>query len=295
MNLINAIRKEIECKGLNSSEASEMEKTIRSYNGLNLTNKYSIKRKALRAISYDTKNPTEMVGAEGAISNNEYLNKCRYYEDIANGVIVPYITADNVKWGYTNPYDRNINCSKLALKPNRISTYADISSMLDIYNEKFGETIENVLEGALFDKVVQVMFSTQASTDEQPKGLFNGVTAKTISEDNLINAMLDVEKYKHNGMWVISPSAFAYILKNHKDLFNDGKFVGFDYVVDGRVEDKYAAFIDLSQIAIGDWLVNSYNIDNVTKKVEGFIRVNIESYFDFGLLDNKAISVLKTA
>lgn len=295
MNLINAIRKEIECKNLNIAEESEQEKTKRDYNTLNLTNKYNIKRKALRSVSFDTKNPTKMVGAEGVTSNNEYLNNCRYYEDIANGVIVPYITADNVNWGFTNPYDANINCSKLTLKPHRISTYADISSMVDIYNEKFGETIEKVLEGALFDKVVEVMFSNDEGTEDSPKGLFNGISAKTINEDNLIDAMLEVEKNKHNGTWVISPSAFAYILKNHKDLFNDGKLIGFDYVVDGRVEDKFCAFVDLTQIAIGDWLVNSYNIDNVTKKVEGYIRVNIESYFDFGLLDNKAISVLKTA
>ena len=109
MNLINAIRKEIENKNLNIAEESEQEKTKRDYNTLNLTNKYNFKRKALRYVNYDTTGPTKLVGAEGAKSNNEYLNNCRYFEDIANGVIVPYITANNVNWGF------NANLEQLIL------------------------------------------------------------------------------------------------------------------------------------------------------------------------------------
>ena len=76
-------------------------------------------------------------------------------------------------------------------------------------------------------------------------------------------------------------------------LFDNGKLGGFDFIVDGRIQNDYAIFIDMSRVAVGDWTMNSVTVDDKTKKVNGFIRVLVQSFVDFAPFTDEAFEVLK--
>lgn len=291
MEILDLIRKQTNNIGLNVGEANEMDKVIVECknNGFVPSNSYTLRRNELRSISFNV--GTEIAETETNPST-DLLSDVRYYSNIKSNLNVPYLHTDNVKWGNISDY-AELHNSSVHLKPKRICTYIDISTSVDVQNKSLSKDIANILNKAIYDKVVETMFSNDKVTDA-PNGLFADMSIKTISEDNILDSVLSVTQNKYNGKFVISPSAYISLFKNNRTLFDNGKLVGFEYVVDGRVKDGYLCFIDLSKVVMADWTITSITIDNVCKVKDGIIRIIAESFVDFDILDKAALSVLKT-
>lgn len=291
MEVLDLIRKQNNNIKLNVGEENEMTKIIEECrsNGIVPQNAYTIKRPELRAIQYF--NSTEVQEAQ-TTPQSDLLKDAQYFTNIKSNLKLPYLKTDDVVWGMINPNVSELHCTSCQLQPKRVSTFVDVSCAIDVQNKSFNKDIANVLNKAIVDKVIETMFSND-EIDEAPKGLFAYKTPKALNQTNLFDCVLSVSKNKYNGTFILSPSAFIYLYTNCKDLFDNGKLIGFNYVVDGRVKDKFAAFIDLSKIVIADWTITSITIDNITKMKDGFVRVLAESYVDFNILDLDAIEVLK--
>ena len=52
----------------------------------------------------------------------------------------------------------------------------------------------------------------------------------------------DGDKQKTKNVWLISPKAKAEILKLNPLMFNDGKFLGNDYITENRMQDGLIAY-----------------------------------------------------
>lgn len=300
MEIFDIIRKQTNSLGLNASEQTEQTKALEECraNGFIPTNAYNLKRKELRdVVNFQFDTQTQVESPQTRNPQFDILANCRYYTNIQSNIKIPYLTAEDVHWGYVNPNESTINCSSVTLKPKQVSAYIDISTTIDVTNKGFSKDVENVLNNAIKDKVVETMFS-DTNDEETPKGLFAYKQANAINEENIYQAILSVTTKKNNGTWYLSPSALIYLLRNHKDLFNDmlfdnGKLGGFDFIVDGRIQNDYAIFIDMSRVAVGDWTYNSITIDDKTKKIDGYIRVIAQSFVDFAPFTDEAFEVLK--
>lgn len=290
MNLIDTIRKTQNNIALNAIETNEQKRIKWEYQnkGVLGLNAYNFERRSISGFV------STQVEKGKTTPTSDLLNGITYYKNITSNIKVPYLKSDGVVWGNLNSQDNNIHCSSLYLAPKRISTYIDISNTIDTQNKDFNQYLENTLMQGLFDKMIETMFSDDVIS-EAPKGLFSLKASKQLNEMNLKDAVLNVTKNKYNGKFLLSPSAYIYLYTNNKDLFDNGKLMGFDYIVDGRIKDKFATFIDVTKIAVADYTLMSVTNDKVTKLKEGFIRMICDSYFDFGLLDNDAMEVLKVA
>ena len=107
--------------------------------------------------------------------------------------------------------------------------------------------------------------------------------------------MESVTNKGYNGTFIFSPSLYKDVLTNFSQYFVNDKFIGFNYIVDGRVEKDFGAFVDMSKIGVADWTFNSVTIDNVTKIKDGIVCYIVETFADFGMMNNEAIAVIKKA
>jgi len=142
--------------------------------------------------------------------------------------------------------------------------------------------------------LVESILSDSAETSDQPKGIFNGISATTISTlADLATMQYDGDKLKTKNVWIISPKAKAEILKLNPILFNDGKFLGSDFILENRVQDGYIAYLPLDLVVVAQFGAVQITVDNVTDVVNGNVKTYIETYFDFDFLDDSKIQLGK--
>ena len=134
--------------------------------------------------------------------------------------------------------------------------------------------------------------SDSAETSDQPKGIFNGLSASTLSAiTDLATLQYDGDKLKTDNVWIISPKAKSEILKLNPLMFNDGKFLGNDYILENRMQDGYIVYLPLNLVTVAQFGAVSITLDNVTDVVNGNVKTYIDTYFDFDFLDNTKIQL----
>ena len=142
------------------------------------------------------------------------------------------------------------------------------------------------------NKLVESILSDDAETTDQPKGIFNGLSATTISAiTDLATMQYNGDKEKTKNVWVISPKAKAEILKLNPLIFNDGKFLGSEYIFENRMKDGLIAYLPLDLVVVAQFGVVEITVDNVTDVVNGNVKTYIDTYFDFDFMDTTKIQV----
>ena len=149
-----------------------------------------------------------------------------------------------------------------------------------------------ILIKAIYNKLVESILCDSAETEDQPKGIFNGLSATTISAlADLATLQYGGDKEKTQNVWLISPKAKAEILKLNPTIFNDGKFLGGDYILENRMQDGYIAYLPLDLLVVAQFGIVEICTDNVTDAINANTKVYIDTYFDFDFLDNTKIQL----
>lgn len=302
MDILDIIRKVQTKTNLSATEESAQTQLRKLYNAKGVTNLcgYIVERPQLRNINARSLNlQTKLQHATGEelvlidpSNTNDILSKVLYYPNTKSKIKLPYLTGDGVVWGDVIT-DDNYHISTKELECKRLSTYIDVSDGLVMQDKTYlNNYISSTLNNAIRDKVISTMFSNNTDV-KAPKGLFTYKQSKELSKENLKDSFVNITNAKFNGTWIMSPSCYMWIYNNCSEFFDNGKMLGFEYMVDGRVENDYMAFVDLSKIAVADWTVSGVIIDNVTHKKDGITRVFADSFVDFNIIDNNAIEVLK--
>ena len=225
---------------------------------------------------------------------DDFLSKTTFYPNLKANLKAPYFDENTCEWkeeGNSISANTDTVTSKF-LTPHRLTTKTDFSVSILRQSGKFYNEVNAILVKAIYNKLVETILSDSAETSDQPKGIFNGLSATTISAiTDLATMQYDGDKQKTKNVWIISPKAKAEILKLNPLIFNDGKFLGSDFILENRMQDGLIAYLPLNLITVAQFGVAQIQIDNVTDMINGNVKTYIDTYFDFDFLDNTKIQV----
>ncbi len=255
-----------------------------------------------RGISFEKRDVTGLINAVGSVrkemitlsANDLFLDKCRYISGLQSTCKVPYFASNTVDWKEVGTsLDTTKSMDGVYLTPYRLTTNIDVSKQLLLQTDKFDKELFVALYKAINDKLVESILSDDAAVENvKPKGIFNGLTASTLSSIDTIAALqYEGDKNKTKNIWLISPKAKRELIKLNPLVFSNGKFLGSDYIFENRMSDGLIAYLPLDLLVIGDWSVNSLLVDPITDMVNGNCKVYLDTYYDFSFADPSVIQL----
>lgn len=179
------------------------------------------------------------------------------------------------------------------LKPKRIVGQMTISkSFLHYHPEDDTEFINSMME-IVYDTLLSQMFSSKEESEDAPKGLFNGLSATTISNVGDLASLMSSTKNGSNGVFVLSPSAEQKLLALNPNLYDNGKIYNREVYVVSQMESDYVAYLDLSKIVLVDWNILGCDIDPVSLAHEAKVKLTTNYYVNYEYLRTDTIAVGK--
>lgn len=221
------------------------------------------------------------------IGEDKILKDCTTFSKVLNGVKIPYISSGNVDWkrvGFSLDFNPTLQTKATSLK--RLTTYVNVSQTFLFNSPDTEETFENILIKASYDKLVESIFSDDAETEDRPKGLFNGITAKTLTKSSdIIDMMYNVDKNKGNFTLVISPKAKMNLLKEDPRILDNETLFGQPFIIDTRIKDGFVGYLDLQKLIVCTADQIGVDVNQITEKLNNEIQFIVNSYFDFDYMD----------
>lgn len=138
-----------------------------------------------------------------------------------------------------------------------------------------------------------ILTSSQGIVDEKPSGIFYNVSKSSLSSlDSLIDLSYNLDLTKNDNLvYLVSPKAKQMILKEDNKAFNDGKLLGKEFILENKLEDGLIAYLDLSKLMITQFGETEIVIDPYRQAVNGLYVISLNSWYDFGYLDNDYLRV----
>ena len=291
LDVINRISNKID---LSETQQNENRKAIEKAkdDGITAVGQFNCEMRSLLNGSGIT-NITRAETKTNEIDDN-LLSLMTFYPNLKANLKVPYFDENTCQWkeeGYSISENTDTLTSKY-LTPHRLTTKIDFSVSILRQSGKFYQEVNDILIKAIYNKLVESILSDDAETTDEPKGIFNGISATTISTiADLATLQYNGDKQKTNNVWVISPKAKAEILKLNPTLFNDGKFLGSPYISENRMQDGLIAYLPLDLVVVAQFGAVEVTVDNVTDVVNGNVKTYITTYFDFDFLDDSKIQL----
>ena len=294
-NLLDAINRISNRIALSETQETENRKAIEKAkeDGITAVGMFNFE---LRAMIDDlgTKSGRTIAHTQSSEYDDDFLSKITFYPSLKANLKAPYFDENSCDWkevGYGITANTDTVSSKY-LTPHRLTTQVDFSVDILRQSGNFYNEVNAILITALFNKLVESILSDGAETSDQPKGIFNGVSATTISTlADLATMQYDGDKQKTKNVWLISPKAKAEILKLNPLMFNEGKFLGSDFILENRMQDGLIAYLPLHLITVAQFGCVQCTCDSVTNVINGIVKVYLDSYFDFDFLDDSKIQL----
>lgn len=241
-----------------------------------------------------TKSGRTIAHTQSSEYDDDFIDKITFYPNLKANLKAPFFDENSCDWkevGYGITANTDTLSSKY-LTPHRLTTQVDFSVDILRQSKDFYNEVNAILIKALFNKLVESILSDSAETNDQPKGIFNGVSASTISTlSDLATLQYDGDKLKTKNVWLISPKAKAEILKLNPTIFNDGKFLGSEYICENRLQDGLIAYLPLDLVVVAQFGCVQCTCDSVTNVINGIVKVYLDSFFDFDFLDDSKIQL----
>lgn len=294
-NLLDAINRISNRIALSETQETENRKAIEKAKEDGIT-AVGMLNFELRAMIDDlgTKSGRTIAHTQSSEYDDDFLSKITFYPSLKANLKAPYFDENSCDWkevGYGITANTDTVSSKY-LTPHRLTTQVDFSVDILRQSGNFYNEVNAILITALFNKLVESILSDGAETSDQPKGIFNGVSATTISTlADLATMQYDGDKQKTKNVWLISPKAKAEILKLNPTIFNDGKFLGSDYILENRMQDGLIAYLPLDLVVVAQFGCVQCTCDSVTNVINGIVKVYLDSFFDFDFLDDSKIQL----
>ena len=265
---------------------------IAKENGMTATGMFNVEFREM--VNNTAITSTQRATTQSSEIDDTFLSKITFYPNLKANLKAPYFDENTCDWkdvGYGVTANTDTISSKY-LTPHRLTTQVDFSVDILRQNGSFYNEVNEILIKAIFNKLVESILSDSAETSDQPKGIFNGLSASTLSAiTDLATLQYDGDKLKTDNVWIISPKAKSEILKLNPLMFNDGKFLGNDYILENRMQDGYIVYLPLNLVTVAQFGAVSITLDNVTDVVNGNVKTYIDTYFDFDFLDNTKIQL----
>lgn len=208
--------------------------------------------------------------------------------------------------------EANLSFDVVAFKPKRLAVTVPVSMQM-LMQDSLGVDVYllRMLNLAIQTKLESTAFGTGALGDTTPKGLFSGAIANkgAMSYDRAVDCIASLDKANAlmgNLGFVTSPVGFSACAKTP---FEEGKDKGYltgygnpnilgygvkrtTAVPDNlNTSESGLIFANWADFFIGQWGGLAITADNVTRADEGIIRFIINTWWDFGFINDESMTV----
>lgn len=225
------------------------------------------------------------------------------YTGLVNNVQIPLMSKSNVKWkGEVAPAEDGAGeFTHVNLSPKRLTAYIDISKqfLIQTQNLQAEAKLRNDLVKAINAKLEETILGSEAGSDVQPAGIFNGVTPVEISTFKDIcdlEAGVEAENVFGEMNYIIDPKAKAALRNmarsadNTRLVMENGEIDGTKAFVTTNIEENNVVYGDFSNIVIGQWGSLDILVDPYTQAINGCVRLVVNMYVDAKLVRPEALA-----
>lgn len=216
---------------------------------------------------------------------------------------VPTMTAQNVGWAgeIAAAAESGAAFDHVLLQPKRLTAYVDVSKQFLVQDSLGAEMlIRQDLINAIQTKLEATILGTAAGDSTKPAGIFNGMTATTVSDfGDIAELESDLEDANFNGgfKYILSPKAKAAMRALVIGTTGPAGMVWVNNEVDGtpalttsNMANATFAVADWSNLCIGQWGAIDLTIDPYSQAVNGVVRITINAFFDAKMLRENAVA-----
>lgn len=176
----------------------------------------------------------------------------------------------------------NATFSSLQLRPKRLLSFVEYSNEVVLNpNTDVAGAIEEDLINSIWEKVQDTMFND----------IFNDDSAMTLSNYNdIVSFELAASQQKiSNGVYIVSPIAASKLktmLNGSMPVYFNGMINGHRVIETPSLEGEKVIFGDWSKLMLGQWGEGlDITVDNVTKQHLAIIKLIINSWWNWGMID----------
>lgn len=176
----------------------------------------------------------------------------------------------------------NATFSSLQLRPKRLLSFVEYSNEVVLNpNTDVAGAIEEDLINSIWEKVQDTMFND----------IFNDDSAMTLSNYNdIVSFELTASQQKiSNGIYIVSPIAASKLktmLNGSMPIYFNGMINGHRVIETPSLEGEKVIFGDWSKLMLGQWGEGlDITVDNVTKQHLAIIKLIINSWWNWGMID----------
>ena len=241
-NLFNAIRLFTEQKGLNNelksmqSKANELNKKA----NINPIGQIQMPLAELRGVISDSAQTkvSEFVTTPTAT----IIERSRFLEGLQANAKYPILNSKCSRWETESAQTPDF--TNVTLNPHRL--YSEI-----VYSDTLIKSTDATLQYALsedlisniYNKVESTLLSTDNGTNGNPKGILTYITPTTTSALSISDFTTIEKAFFESGakepIYIFSPSSYKTTKETFKELFVNGKFNNFEYVVTNNLQNDY--------------------------------------------------------
>lgn len=247
--------------------------------------------RAIKASATTKTNILEFVPQQRAKNLFEELG-VKYISEAQSNLKYPLLNGNESVWAdeVENVEASNTTTTSIFLQPKRLVSICQYSrDVLNGTDTNVTEEIERDLINSVFEKVQTTMLNS-IYTDE---------SANTIATyDDIVNLMYQASTKKiSNGIYVVSPLA-AKALKKMKNgespIYQNGNLNGYKVIETPSLEGNKLIFADFSKLLLVQWgALFDITVNDRTKAKDGIVELIINSYWNWGKLDDNAFVFAK--
>lgn len=295
-NLFSAIRLFTEQKSLNNdlktlqSKANELNKKA----NINPIGQIQMPLSELRSVLTDSASTkvSEFVTTPTAT----IIERSRFLEGLQANAKYPIINSKCSRWETESAQTPDF--TNVTLSPHRM--YSEI-----VYSDTLIKSTDATLQYALsedlisniYNKVESTLLSTDNGTNGNPKGILTYLTPTTTSALSITDLSTIEKAFFESGakepIYIFSPSAYKTTKETFKELFSNDKFNNFEYVVTNNLQNDYILLCDLNYLLVGLFGGLDIQIDDVTERIKGKVKLLCNTYWDFNLTNKDAFQCIK--
>lgn len=283
MNLIKTINQVIKKENISTNkeikEAQELNKRA---------NIVSIGQIQMRTIKASGNTETSVNRPEAAQRPKNLIKDLgiKYIDGLSANFVYPIINNNNSEWvGETEEISANdTEFDSISLQPKRLASYVEYSKDVILNpSVEVGESIQEDLINSVYDKVQTTMFND----------IYDSASTITVSGySDIVNLeYIAATKNISNGVYLVSPLA-AKSLKLMKNgdspIISNGMINGYRVIESPSLSGESIIFGDFTKLLLGQWGALDITLDSVTKAPKGIVRLTINSYWNWGIIDDNA-------
>ena len=215
-----------------------------------------------------------------------------YMTGLIGDVSIPVYSGSNVGWAgeVSTATDGAGTFSEVTLSPKRLTAYIDVSKQFLIQDSNSAEEmLKRDIVAAISNKLEATILGSEAGSNTQPAGLFNGVVADStpVTYKDVVAMEKNLEDANVRGdiRFIVSPSAKADLKTTEKGntdnfLMEGNELNGYPVMCTSAVTGKGVIMANWSDLVIGQWGGIDLVVDPYTQAANGKVRLVINAYFD---------------